>query len=90
MLVLGVSTLTRWERLSHRILEVNEHFKPFLSHVRINGQLTIWARPLLRHATSASTRGLASTWQGPIGETGRRAQQLQSDCEAAAAKAHSS
>jgi hypothetical protein len=57
VLVLGVSTLTRWERLSHRILEVNEHFKPFLSHVRINGQPTIWPRPLLRHATSASTRG---------------------------------
>ena len=38
MLVLGVSTLTtRGERLGHRILEVNEYFTPFLSHVRING-----------------------------------------------------
>ena len=46
MLVLGVSTLTtRGERLGHRILEVNEYFTPFLSHVRINGiltQPTIW------------------------------------------------
>lgn len=59
------------KHVGHRILEVEKYFKPFLSHVKINGNPHATNNIQTCHLSKHS-RGLVSTWQGTIGQTGRR------------------